>query len=190
MKTMTNAQLPSQEEIEAVGKLPIEQQLQLAVSNFGGSMEARLAGAAIATVVARMVQLTDEDQKDLFECVQDLGTIKGPEDASETMKTILEILEPTCKGTDPVSADELLADIPEEQEAREKHESWLVWISEKLRALRTERGLTQEKLAELSGLPQSHISRLEGGKHSPSNQTLAKIASAMGVDPRELSLEI
>ena len=188
MKTMPST--ISQEEFDAVQKLSVEQQLQLAVSNFGGSMEARLAGAAIATVVARMVQLTEEDQNDLFACVQDLGTIKGPEDASETMKTILEILEPTCESACPVSAEELLGDIPDEEEAREKHESWLVWISEKLRTLRTEKGLTQEKLAELSGLPQSHISRLEGGKHSPSNQTLAKIAAALEVDPGDLSLEI
>lgn len=39
----------------------------------------------------------------------------------------------------------------------------MVWISKKVRDLRNERGLTQKALAELGGLRQSHISRLEAG---------------------------
>ena len=41
--------------------------------------------------------------------------------------------------------------------------------------------VTQEQLAAKAGLPQSHISRLEGAKHSPSRATLEKIAAALEV---------
>ena len=46
--------------------------------------------------------------------------------------------------------------------------------------------LTQVELAEKSGIPQSHISRLESNKHSPSRATLKRIAKALKVDLSEL----
>jgi transcriptional regulator with XRE-family HTH domain len=51
-----------------------------------------------------------------------------------------------------------------------------------IKELQLKAGWTQEQLAAESGLPQSHISRLEAGKHSPSRATLEKIAKALGVD--------
>lgn len=47
-----------------------------------------------------------------------------------------------------------------------------------LRARRTRR-LTQQKLAELAGVSQGVISRLESGEHSPKLETLDQIARAM-----------
>src|SRR5262249_30846685 len=57
---------------------------------------------------------------------------------------------------------------------------WIDFVSERIRGFRTEAGLTQTQLAEKSGLPQSHISRLENGQHSPSRATLERIAAALG----------
>jgi transcriptional regulator with XRE-family HTH domain len=59
----------------------------------------------------------------------------------------------------------------------------------RIKDLRVNAHLTQEELAELSGLPQSHISRLESGKHSPSRITLEKLAQALnvGVEAFDLS---
>jgi transcriptional regulator with XRE-family HTH domain len=48
--------------------------------------------------------------------------------------------------------------------------------------------LTQEQLAAKSGLPQSHISRIENAKHSPSLATLQKIAAALGVPVERFDL--
>lgn len=51
-----------------------------------------------------------------------------------------------------------------------------------LRALRLERGWDQEALAANSGVSQTHISGIEVGRHrNPGVQTLAKLASALGV---------
>jgi DNA-binding XRE family transcriptional regulator len=54
-------------------------------------------------------------------------------------------------------------------------------IAARLKALRNTANLTQKQLAEKSGLPQSHISRLEAGQHGPSLKTVLKLASALGV---------
>ncbi|MEW5683978.1 MAG: helix-turn-helix transcriptional regulator [Pseudomonadota bacterium] len=51
---------------------------------------------------------------------------------------------------------------------------------------RQARGLTQERLSELSGLTQQYISGLEQGRRNPTVVTLFEIAQALGVTPAEL----
>lgn len=54
---------------------------------------------------------------------------------------------------------------------------------EVIRALvgaRIEQNLTQEQLAQASGIRQSNISRIENGTCSPNVETLQKLAAAMG----------
>lgn len=54
-------------------------------------------------------------------------------------------------------------------------------ISEKLKALKTEKNLTTQQLSELSGLPVSSISRiLSGQTDSPGFLTVADLVRAMG----------
>jgi len=48
---------------------------------------------------------------------------------------------------------------------------------------RAQAGLTQQEIAERMGTTQSVIARLEGGKVSPSIDTLYKYAKAIGVRP-------
>ena len=50
-------------------------------------------------------------------------------------------------------------------------------------AVRTAAGLTQKEIAERMGTTQSVIARMEGGKVSPSVDTLSKYAHAVGVRP-------
>lgn len=45
---------------------------------------------------------------------------------------------------------------------------------------RIESNMTQQQLAEASGIRQSNISRIESGSCSPTIATLQKLASAMG----------
>lgn len=51
-----------------------------------------------------------------------------------------------------------------------------------LRQARTDRGLTQEKLALDSGLDRTFISLLERGLRQPSLTTLVQLADALGAD--------
>lgn len=46
---------------------------------------------------------------------------------------------------------------------------------------RKERGLTQQEVAEISGVKRPNIARLEGGKHSPTVDMLARVADSMGM---------
>jgi transcriptional regulator with XRE-family HTH domain len=52
--------------------------------------------------------------------------------------------------------------------------------------IRKERGLTQEQLAELSGLSQQYLSGLERGQRNPTIVTLHELATALGVSHLDL----
>lgn len=52
--------------------------------------------------------------------------------------------------------------------------------------IRKERGLTQERVAELSGFTQSYIGWLERGKRNPTVISVFHLAEALGVTPTDL----
>lgn len=54
-------------------------------------------------------------------------------------------------------------------------------IGVRIKVLRKQAGLTQERLAEKVGLDSRHLSRLEVGQHFPSLDSLERIAVALNV---------
>lgn len=48
-----------------------------------------------------------------------------------------------------------------------------------VRALRMERGIAQESLANLAGIERSHMGKVERGEHMPTLAIIFKIASAL-----------
>jgi transcriptional regulator with XRE-family HTH domain len=54
-----------------------------------------------------------------------------------------------------------------------------------LRAYRTERGLSQNQLAQKAGLTYSAISRLESGNRLPKRKTVENLAKALELGPEE-----
>lgn len=58
-------------------------------------------------------------------------------------------------------------------------------IGERIGKLRKARRLTQSELAEKIGLDNSHLSRLETGKHYPSLDSLEAMAQALDVELRD-----
>ena len=54
-------------------------------------------------------------------------------------------------------------------------------VGENTARIRKERGLTQEALAEKSGLSQQYISGLENGQRNPTIVTLFELATALGL---------
>lgn len=54
-------------------------------------------------------------------------------------------------------------------------------IGQRIRNYRTEKGLSQEKLAELSGCHPTYIGQVERGEKNATLESIEKIASAMGV---------
>lgn len=55
-------------------------------------------------------------------------------------------------------------------------------LARELLALRQARDLTQARLAELSGVGQSEISRIEHGRGNPTLGTLAALSAPLGAD--------
>lgn len=134
---------------------------------------------ALAILVDRIRGLPREDREDLFELVKELPAAQDGGETESIVLAMREILEQApivVRGVDQSNDGE-----PGEQLAK-----WITFVSGRIKALRKEQGLTQEQLAQRSGLPQSHISKLENGKHSPSALTLEKIARALGVPGSEL----
>lgn len=59
-------------------------------------------------------------------------------------------------------------------------------LGENLRATRNEQELTQEQVAERSGVQAGEISRIERGQRDPQVSTLLKLAKALKVPPGKL----
>jgi len=57
-------------------------------------------------------------------------------------------------------------------------------LAESVSAYRAARGLTQADLGAVMGLPQSQVARLEAGGHTPSLETLSRLAKHLGVTVR------
>lgn len=55
-----------------------------------------------------------------------------------------------------------------------------------IRQVREEKGITQEKLAELAEVDRTYIYRIETGKRSPSLDIVFRIADALKVSPGHL----
>lgn len=59
-------------------------------------------------------------------------------------------------------------------------------VMDKLKEIRLARGMTQQQLADASGVTQSMICRLESGEAMPSVETLKALSKALGCTPNDL----
>lgn len=67
-----------------------------------------------------------------------------------------------------------------------KEESILLQFGQKIQAIRNQQKISQEKLAELSGLDRTYISSVERGQRNISILNIIKIADALGVPASSL----
>jgi transcriptional regulator with XRE-family HTH domain len=59
-------------------------------------------------------------------------------------------------------------------------------LGSNLKAARTKLGLTQEQVAERSGVHATEVSRIEAGKRDPQVSTVIKLAGAVELSPGQL----
>jgi len=59
-------------------------------------------------------------------------------------------------------------------------------LGRNLRRARLDRKMTQEEVAELSGVHATEVSRIEGGKRDPQVSTVRRLAKAVGVNAGDL----
>lgn len=62
----------------------------------------------------------------------------------------------------------------------------LILLGKRLRELRAQRGMSQEKLSELCGVSSRHISEMERGESNPSFQVMTQVTAALGVSMKDL----
>lgn len=133
----------------------------------------RALALAAPFVIDRVMRMSKPELNDLAELLEELATASSDEDKAGIGETMLEILV-------PAPAALTRADLTSEEPPPPKLARWTAHISTVLCEARKQAGLTQEQLAARSGLPQSHISRIENARLSPSHTTLEKLASALG----------
>jgi transcriptional regulator with XRE-family HTH domain len=59
-----------------------------------------------------------------------------------------------------------------------------------MRRLRTEAGLTQEALADRSGVDFASVGRIERAERDPGVRTVARLAAGLGVEPVQLFVDV
>lgn len=59
-------------------------------------------------------------------------------------------------------------------------------VGERIKAIRQQKGITQDRLADMAGLNRAHLYRLETGRQSMTLRTLKIVADALDVRVREL----
>jgi transcriptional regulator with XRE-family HTH domain len=64
----------------------------------------------------------------------------------------------------------------------------VVYVGQRLKALRIEAALTQAELAEKAGVAVNTVAGLERDEREPHMTTVRKLAAALGVPPRELTV--
>ncbi len=133
---------------------------------------------AVGIIVQRINMLSQDDRADLYELVKGLAVAETPEDIESIRTAMTEILDQKTGQAQQMSMGD--------EEVNPGLQKWMDFVGKKIRDRREAAGLTQEQLAEKSGLPQSHISRLENARHSPSRSTLDKIASALQISLADL----
>ncbi len=127
---------------------------------------------ALAVAVFRecIASLSQDDKQDVLSLIPQLLNGDDDDERQSAAEAISEILH--RPKSQLVSLESL-------EGGEEDLASWTTFVSKRIREARETAGLTQAELSLQSGLPQSHISRLEQGKHSPTAKTLEKIATAL-----------
>lgn len=142
-------------------------------SNTGNPSAESPVTLAMAVLMDRVRALPEDDKEDLFQLSKLLFTTTDEEERNSAHNAMLEILE---------QSPGKVIRVPPCEEPGADLESWVGFVSGKIREYRKAASLTQQELARKSGIPQSHISRLENGEHSPSFVTLERIARALSIE--------
>jgi DNA-binding XRE family transcriptional regulator len=130
---------------------------------------------ALSILVERIQELPEADRNDLCELMKELLHAESSEELNNVAATMEEILD-----QEPIQLEKM--DQGDERPWGAGLQKWIDFVSARIRELRVNANLTQAALAELSGLPQSYINRLESGSISPSRIVLEKLAKALKID--------
>ena len=132
----------------------------------------------------------DECDRDIQEVIDDMCAVCSSDDASREQKhramhTIIEALFPSL-AVDILESITALDNLPESIEYEKQLDSEEETFSERLKTAMREKGWTQEKLAERTGVGQPAISNMLNRQSRPQRRTVLRIAEALDVPPESL----
>lgn len=128
---------------------------------------------ALEVLADRCGRLPPDDRPDFAELCQAYVAACDDEERQSALTAMREILG-LCGGTIESFDDA-------DAEPNDQLQRWSSSVGARIRSRREQAGWTQQQLADAAGLPQSHLSKLETGRHSPNMFTLEKIAAALQV---------
>lgn len=126
----------------------------------------------IAFLIEKISNLPKDALEDLAALGPEIARCESEEEFHEIAETMREIIFPEIIGT--VVDSEVTRGSSTKRLRR-----WAGSLGKRIKAARLAAGLTQSRLASDAGLPQSHVSRIESGRHSPSRHTVERIARAL-----------
>ncbi len=129
---------------------------------------------ALGILAERLCVLPAADRDDLYALLRELPNAESSEERESFLVTMREILAPS-----PLRMQRM--DQTGDFRPGLRLRQWIDEVGAKIKSLREQAGLSQVELAEKSGLPKNHVSRIEGGTHSPTRRTLEKLAGALDV---------
>jgi DNA-binding XRE family transcriptional regulator len=130
----------------------------------------------------RYLQLSAAKKRRADRLLELLRESKIPAEQQEIARAFEEIVDPSLAGA-TVAVDPEAGIRPD---SKAKVAAYRHHIGKVVRDRRNALRLTQEQLAERSGLPQSHISRIEAGQHTPTWITIERLAKALETEPGKL----
>lgn len=141
-----------------------------------GSTEKELSAKQVREILAH--QFSGWPAEKLDEVCELMMIYKSDRDP-EIIDAIMEIVFPDSIG--PVVLDAQV-----NEAGAEALDRYQVSLGRRVAELRAKLGMTQEELAQKAEMRQPHLSRLENGKHTPSDLTIQRIAKALGVNPSQI----
>lgn len=140
-----------------------------------------LAAVAIELLAMRIGRLSPDDCVDFAELIDEIRRQDiTDEERDEAVGAMQELLTRAHRPTPQLHR------VPQDSHRPAELERWASHVGNAVKALRQEQKLTQAQLAAAAGLPQSHLSRIETAKLSPSSHTIDRLAKALGVEPARI----
>lgn len=129
------------------------------------------------TQAVALLSLTPEQVDHVNELRRLYRQADSDRERAEIRDALLEIVSPNGIGAE----GDLAAGVSDATKRRV--EEYHYEVGKNIRSRRLAKNMTQSALAIEAGIPQSHVSRLESGRHAPTHITIKKLARALKTRP-------
>ena len=129
----------------------------------------------------RILRLRPTQRKRILQLIELYQAAASQREGIEIREALEEILL-----RDPGTLTATAIELEQSKDARKALGRHRAYVGAQIKKGRQRLGISQEELAKRAGIPQSHVCRLETGKHAPTYRTIEKLAQALGITPAKL----